>query len=570
MKTRQIMYATALALACAFSFGAVVAQAGIVSYISPKHVFSLNDVMCDDNVFGTACLSPEPMVFEKDGQEYYGIDSAYGSLVRDFTPPVLLPMDGVYDNGMINTVTDDYGQAIGVHAISQITAKYKNGALGGEWAAGLGGLSVKAATEHYLVMDHVLNAEWMPPLVEVERDPLTGEPLNVGDFATRLKDDGKILFFWGNLKKVPTPLRLYTTVPLPEAWKAPGANYTVTSAKLVVKHRITTSPNDQIRPEDFENENATGILPQYTAVPQLDTDGNPLLGEDGKPLEYWYSTIDAYEGDGDFIPAGTMLRDIVPYRFDVNGDGIYDYIDYKTNAWYTTMDRDPFGGLNPRYRLKSSKYGQDIPGVEIPQYPAGQLTTTTLDLLSIKDEEGHAILAQSANWFDYLDINEEKFDFVDDDFTADGCPLTPDFDLMIYVKGEYSGTDIYDAQLIVEYDDPAAEDPPPTDAVDVAITAVNLPKIRKGETGELVVTLKNELPGIAYGTLEVVLEDQDGNVFDTLTTGFETTPASTDRGIIFSWTAPIYKTVVTATATAIVDGDIDLTDNEAKGTVLVK
>ena len=97
-----------------------------------------------------------------------------------------------------------------------------------------------------------------------------------------------------------------------------------------------------------------------------------------------------------------------------------------------------------------------------------------------------------------------------------------------------------------------------------------LPRVRMDETGELVVTLKNQLSGVAVGSLEVVLEDAEGTVYDILTTGFETTPDSTDRGFIFSWIAPSYRTDGTAAATAIVDGDIDLTDNQGTGMVRVR
>ena len=41
-------------------------------------------------------------------------------------------------------------------------------------------------------------------------------------------------------------------------------NYQVTKAHLVVNHWITNNPNDQLRPEDLENEAATGRKPSYT------------------------------------------------------------------------------------------------------------------------------------------------------------------------------------------------------------------------------------------------------------------------------------------------------------------
>lgn len=565
-RAKKINLRSTASIALLFSAAMTVsAFAGTVSYQSPKHVFSINDVQCDNaGRTGVACLSPTTIINEKDGLEYYGIDSIYGYNVRDFDPTAPLeprPIDGIYEEGYVRNLTDTYGTVIGVKAATDETPSWKAGPLKGEWLAGLGGISVKGATEHYRVMDHILNAEWMPPLIEAQFDVM-GNIINVADYSTRLKDDGKILFFWGNLNKEPTELRLFTTMPLPAAWKVEDANYTVTSAKLVLKHRITTSPNDQIRPEDFENEAATGILPQYTICPTA-----PALAPNacaGQPNGVWVSAVDSTEGDGDFIPAGTVLRTLY--------DDIYPLTThYFTNAWYTTLDRDPFGGANPRYRFKSSKYGQDLPGVEIPQYPAGEITTTTLDLLSIVDDAGHSVLAQSANWNAYLDINAEKGDYTADNLTADGCILSPDFDLMVYSKGEQKGLEVFDAQLLIEYDDPNADVPPPVEPVDVQVSSVTVPKLRIGQTGTIVVNLFNELPGVASGVLTVEVSTSTGDLLDTFSTSFSTTPNSTIRGFLFPWTAPAYKTTVTVKATALgVEGDFDLTDNERTTTLLIK
>lgn len=545
-----------------------VAQAELVNYTSPKHIFSVNDVMCDDNIFGIACLSSEQVRNAKDGQYYYGIDNAYGYQVEDFTVPVPLPMDGVYDNGLIRNVLDEYGNVKGVATITQVTPRFLSGLLRGEWAAGLGGNSVKAATEHWLVMDHVLNAPWMPPLVEVKYDS-SGNALNVGDFSARLKDDGKILFMWGNLNKKPTELRLYTTLALPAAWKEAGANYQVTAARLLVTHLITNSPNDQLRPEDFENEYATGILPRYIVCPSTPATAPGACS--GLPDGTWVSAVDSTEGDGDFIPAGTVLRMTTPIVYDQNLDGTNEYVDYFTNAWYTTLDRDPFGGPNPRWRLKSSKYGQDLPGVELPQYERDTLTTTSLDLLSVKDEEGHSILAQSANWYRYLDINPEKGDLVQDNFTADGCPLTQDFDLMVYLKGEYSGNEIYDAQLLITYEDPDSQNPPPAPVPDVSVDSITLPQVTGGGSGEISVLLHNEVSGAASGMLSVEVRDGLGTLLDDYVTSFVTESAGAPSLLTFAWTAPKYQTTVTATAVVSgVQDEVNLNNNSASTSLLVK
>jgi len=572
MKTSRKQSIKPLALAASILMSGLFvanAYAGVVTYTPPKHIFSINDVKCGSSLspddYGTACLSQETILNEKDGEYYYGIDSDFGYNVEDFNwilPQTPRLRDGVYTEGMIHDVLDPVtGETIGVKAVTEVTKRWKAGPLKGEWLAGLGGLSVKGATEHYRVMDNVLNADWMPPLVAAELatpgDP-SSEIINVADFGTRMKDDGKILFMWGNLNKKPTDLELFTTIPVPDAWKAPGANFDVLSAKLIVEHRITTSPNDQIRPEDFENESATGILPSYNVLP----DGS------------WVSAVDALAGDGSFIPAGTILKS--PALVVSPGEtGYYpssDLVYGLTNAWFTSLDRDPFGGLNPRYRLTSSKYGQDNPGVEIPQYEAGQRYTTTIDLLSILDDEGHSVLAQSANWYDYLDVNPEKGDLIDDDFTIDGCPLSPDFDLMLYIKGEYSGTEVYNAQLVIEYEDPDYTEPP-VDQVDDAIYVFNTPnRLKPNATGTFAVQIWNEMDTVSTGMLDIVVTDvNSGAVIDTYSTQYTTTLAGVPIGYTYDFQAPDYKTTLSVTATLTPDGtEVDPGDNTATNTVVIK
>lgn len=462
-------YSTVL---CVVASALISSAAGAATrvYTSQKYIFSTEDVMCDVGIFGSACLdNANPAMdsdFFKDNYTHYAIDSAYGFDVRDFDPAVAMfsrPMDGVFEEGYIADIVDDSGSVIGVHCKNDQTPGYLTGMLKGEVMAGLGGLSVKAGSEHYRVMEHVCNAPWMPPLIEVMRDPATGELLNFGDYTTRMKDDGKILYQWGNFKKRPTQLRLYKQIPLPEEWKVPGANYKVTKASLTITHRITTSPNDQIRPEDFENEWATGIKPGYI----VDAVGR------------WLSDKDAFEGDGHFIPVGTVLRD--PALIDLeNGRSVDQWLGF-TNAWYTSLDRDPFAGDNPRYRLKSNKFGQDIPGVEIPWYTQGAITTTTIDLLAWNERDPithepmdppvPSPLRDTINWNNYLDLNPyNPADTIPDGLSwAEGAPLTPDFDLILFIKGEYSGTEIMDAQLFLEWGDPdypVDDVPPPTDEMD--------------------------------------------------------------------------------------------------------
>jgi hypothetical protein len=348
------------------------------------------------------------------------------------------------------------------------------------------------------------------------------------DYSVQLKDDGKALYGWGGMHKRPNDVRMYAKLTLPAEWKEPGADFVVTKARLVVNHWITNNPNDQLRPEDLENEAATGRKPSYNI------DGTP-----GGPDEIWKSTIPCYEGDGDlidteegandptFLGIGTVLKN-TPYALDPGAtpgtapsDPPYafssDLTGGFTNAFYTTINRDPFewsylpddgddttfsfigcagpiddpayvdtcqddldnpypnvGNLSlvsgPRWRLKPNKFGQDLPGLEIPvgecspppfsndniKYVVGTPTTTVINLLDWDDSEGPSPLATSKGW---VDVDENEFvEVAGTDpnsgipFTTNGLPMTSDFDLAVYVKGDRKSTAVYNAQLFLEYE----------------------------------------------------------------------------------------------------------------------
>lgn len=533
MRRRWSCSFTMLVLA-AMAGTAMPALAGDVSYTA-THVFTLNDVQCDRGVTGTVCLDLANPVLGSDGLLYYPIDSAYGWNVKDFDPAALLPRprDGIYAEGAAATLTDATGQAVGITVQNPETADWKAGSLGGEWVMGLGALKAKTSTEQYVVMDHILNAPWMPPLIEGV------------DYSSRLKDDGKVLYFWGNYNKEPTPVYLSVRIPLPEAWKQAGADFALRSASLIISHKVTNSPNDQIRPEDFENELATGILPSYTVA----SDGT------------WISSVDSYEGgDGEFLPAGTVLRDAA---------GVF------TNAWYVTLDRDPFGGTNPRWRLKSGKFGQNLPGVEIPQYPVGTPTTTMIDLLApMKDPvtgaAGPSLLARSINWNAYLDGNDGSLDGL----TIEDCMLTPDFDLMLYIKGEVGKpTPLYSARLDIVYDDPSAviPQPEPVPAVDLAISGIEAPnKVSPGSPVTLTVAVMNMLPGAAEGILTLNGTDKDGSIVGRYELAIATNDDMSPTLYGFGWTATSYSTVVSWQASVTAPGDVNAANNSGSTNTLVK
>jgi hypothetical protein len=501
-----------------------------------------------------------PPLVDKDGTTLYPIDSQFGFYVIDFLGAEVKTLDLIYAEGYAGNIVRE-NEVVGLRVANQATDTFKTPAGWGTWCQGLGGTSVKCSTEHYTVMEHVLschevipyfyadpvvgtqavlsfpsgsdsfdctNAELDDYLYIVENGVVTGTRLtdatpgaqmeandnttllnNIAvssDYSVTLKDDGKPLYRWGSLIKRPNDVRMYARIPLPEEWKVPGADFPVTSAKLVIKHVITNNPNDQVRPEDLENEAATGRKPDYRRT-----------YEDGSLM--WKSTKVCYEGDGDLLeteegsadptlfPIGTVYMN---NKFRVGGGDPTEPLPFSsdlvgafTNAFYTTVDRDPFewsyrkagtapnvydfvgsalpdaslGTLvsGPRWRLKANKFGQDIPGLEIPiiecspppyqndniKYEVGAPVTTVVNLLDWdRDANGPSPLDSSAGW---VDVTQNAFvDITIDDVNGfpiaiSGGPMTEDFDLYVYIKGDRKPTSIYSAQLFIN------EEPTPDD-----------------------------------------------------------------------------------------------------------
>ncbi|WP_172327346.1 hypothetical protein [Mangrovicoccus sp. HB161399] len=669
----------------------------MATYASALHTFSVNDLtatfsglqyldymsMLDSS--GSAVV---PFV-DHDGDILYGIDNEFGFYVSDFIGAEAKELDGDFGEGYAGNIYDIDGNTVGLAVHNAPTDVFLSGAPLGTWSMGLGGVTVKASTEHYATMVSVLSDQTYPddpdalgpldndlklldlkpnelgvfemgPLHELylkevvtalqgamdstdpglnavmadldfDRDGVmdtyritkaavqydadgdgTAEEHLVGavdlgndgtidlqdkvlngyggdadiadvleanessvtyniaygqDYSVTVKDDGKLLYRWGEAVKRPNDIRMEVDIALPEDWTRDedgngvadsledgSGGYVITKAELVVTHTITNNPNDQIRPEDFENEAATGRLPSYYVVTDPDDAANTL----------WVSPVDSYDGTGAALPSyfvldagghidlaaggtavydpagvlvgyrnedaegnaiGTVLRDLSLAALAAAADLDFSTADMEqglTAAWYTTIDREPFewsydvypdnpyanvyesfrtaedaaaAGFDedalvsgPRWRLTPNKFGQDLPGLEIPleenseppfqsdniKYDTGDLTTTTINLL---DWAGDSPLASSAGWMtiapETLDVDADGIidagwsmvngmygagDAVPDGLilsavTPNGVNLEQDWlDTAIYIKGDQQdAAKLYDMQLLVEY-----------------------------------------------------------------------------------------------------------------------
>ncbi|MGG7564998.1 H-type lectin domain-containing protein [Rhodovulum sp. DZ06] len=385
------------------------------------------------------------------------------------------------------------------------------------------------------------------------------------DYSVTLKDDGKLLYRWGTAVKRPNDIRMDVEIDLPEEWTRDldnngiadslengHAGFRVISAQLLVTHDITNNPNDQIRPEDYENEAAIGRLPSYYEVTDPDDAANTL----------WVAVRDSYNGEGEPLPSYLKLDASGEVDMTAGGTAVYfpdgtlagyrnedasgvigavfrdlsliaaadgmdaaseDLTEGFTADWYTTVDREPFEWSydlypaddyrqvfvsfhsreeaeaegftddalvsGPRWRLTPNKFGQDLPGLEVPleentpppyqrdniKYETGELITTSINLL---DWEGDSPLSTSHGFMliDPTRLDENGDGIIDAGWSAvngtlgegdalptgliltavtpNGQMLRPDtLDTAVYLKGDrQDSTSIYDMQLVIEYE----------------------------------------------------------------------------------------------------------------------
>ena len=633
------------------------------------------DIICD---LGTTTCPPDNQPFlDKSGVMLYPTDSEFGFYVVDFLGAQGKIRDGDYMEGFVGNIMDA-GIQIGIQIANAPTLKYKVKPPLGTWCQGLGGTSVKCETEHYTVMEHVLSCyETIPyafadpvsgvqatlstpdgsltfdcanaplddnTLVLVDGLPTTrlvdatpcediDDPegcqmfpndktdmqnnIALGtDYSVQLKDDGKPLYGWGGIHKRPNDIRMYARLTLPDEWKEEGADFVVTKAQLVMNHWITNNPNDQLRPEDLENEAATGRKPSYR-----------IEGTPGTSDEVWKSTIPCYEGDGDlidteegavdphFLGVGTFLKNTPfaldpaatpgdersdpPYAFSSDLPGGF------TNAFYTTINRDPFewsydadsdplvqdfigsafpddtlGELvsGPRWRLKPNKFGQDLPGLEIPliecsqppfksdniKYIVGTPVTTVINLLDWDESEGPSPLATSKGW---VDVTANEFVTVVDEIngipiTSNGLPMTNDFDLAVYVKGDSKSTAVYNAKLVIEYEGEVPQ--PPTDDFDLTLSTLNVPdRVVLGDAVVVGVVVTNNGPADASGAVTLTGVSNRGDTVEFSDSFIDLADGATFTQS-WPWVAPADKpATVTWTAIVTSSGDDTNPSNDA-------
>ncbi|CUH80799.1 calcium-binding protein [Tropicibacter naphthalenivorans] len=495
---------------------------------SATHIFSTNDITAtfdgqtqgDDGATFIDFTGANGTKVTQEGVTLYPIDSEFGFYVEDFIGAEDKVIDGDYAEGWAGDLLIDGAQA-GLVISDAATDTFKTPATLGTWLTGLGSNTVKASTEHYSVMQNILSDQAFPEdpdaiyqldddLILLSLDPalngqhvsdlingtatFEGAPVVVTDknndgvidlkdllnpnestiaydiaystdYSVTMKDDGKLLYRWGNAIKRPNDVRIEAELPLPTEWNQVDATsglkslYQVTAAELTVHHTITNNPNDQIRPEDFENESAIGTLPTYEVIENYN-------GETGRTV--WASTDDYYAGDGTLYPAGTILRDtfladaVTGTLIESNGATTSDLDLGFTNAWYTTMDREPFEPVlnedgteyvtGPRWRLQSDKYGQDLPAVTIPTDPSDPMPVTSAEVKYEVGAETQTVI-NLLDWATDISPLEISAGWQNNagDVSVNGLNMTDNFDVAFYIKGDVKPATLYSTEVLLDY-----------------------------------------------------------------------------------------------------------------------
>jgi hypothetical protein len=173
-------------------------------------------------------------------------------------------------------------------------------------------------------------------------------------------------------------------------------------------------------------------------------------------------------------------------------------------------------------------------------------------------------LEGSHGWLFPNGVNIVAYEGNNGPVTVNGVPLTEDFDLAVYIKGDKKTTAIYNAQMIIEYEGTVVTPPPSGDVYDVELTLFRAPRRAEADDDRrLVAKVLNHGPNLAEGTLSVVGIDAVGGNAGSFNVDFGPLAPGDDVRIRMAWDIPDYTTnmVVDWTATVNAAADSDLTNN---------
>jgi len=199
--------------------------------------------------------------------------------------------------------------------------------------------------------------------------------------------------------------------------------------------------------------------------------------------------------------------------------------------------------------------------------------TTVINLLDWEDE--NSPLATSKGW---VDVTANEFvtvvgeDANGNPITSNGLPMTNDFDLAVYVKGDRKSTAVYNAQLIIEYE---GEVPQPPEDFDLALTELIVPdRVLLGASDSATVAVTNSGPAdVAGAVVTLTGVTNRGDIISV-------TPNQSSLGrlesgdtatVTFDWTAPGGKpATISWTAVVTAEGDTNPANDTATAKTKVR
>ncbi|HEY7776706.1 MAG TPA: hypothetical protein VIC02_09205, partial [Kineobactrum sp.] len=173
------------------------------------------------------------------------------------------------------------------------------------------------------------------------------------------------------------------------------------------------------------------------------------------------------------------------------------------------------------------------------------------------ESEGPSPLATSRGW---VDVAQNEFVTIADTVngvpvTTNGLPMTDDFDLAVYVKGDRKPTAVFTAQLVINEDvDIAAPES------DLSITRLTVQSKVNALRSNIPISavVSNDASALAdgAGTLTISGIDGGGVEIASFSASFSDIEPGRDEKIKFRWTSPAQRTEILWTATVTVDGQI--------------
>jgi len=201
----------------------------------------------------------------------------------------------------------------------------------------------------------------------------------------------------------------------------------------------------------------------------------------------------------------------------------------------------------------------------------GTPVTTVINLLDWEDE--NSPLATSKGW---VDVTANEFVTVVDEvngipITSNGLPMSNDFDLAVYVKGDRKSTAVYNAQLVIEYEGEVPEQP--TD-FDLALSELTVPdRVLFDESSSATVVVTNSGADVSGAVVTLTGVTNRGDTIsgtpDSESLGLLTSGES--QTVTFDWTAPGGKpATISWTATVTAEGDTNPANDTATASTKVR